>query len=178
MLSNICLTYLGTSQVHALRHTFAVGMMRSGAPITELAGRLGHTDIKITSIYWLFSNVRATRGKIAILLEQVRRHPPLSLHHSPHTKAFCRSECAKVRRDWGISRRGDQKKKLCRLFPICIDDVFIKRVFTLKPCQFHDVRHRHGFALIQLFGSFQFLRINRIFRFWSASGSPSCTCRV
>jgi integrase len=50
-LSNICLTYLGTSQVHALRHTFAVGMMRSGAPITELAGRLGHTDIKITSIY-------------------------------------------------------------------------------------------------------------------------------
>ncbi len=50
-LSNICLTYLGTSQVHALRHTFAVGMMRSGAPITELGGRLGHTDIKITSIY-------------------------------------------------------------------------------------------------------------------------------
>ncbi len=50
-LSNICLAYLGTSQVHALRHTFAVGMMRSGAPITELAGRLGHTDIKITSIY-------------------------------------------------------------------------------------------------------------------------------
>jgi site-specific recombinase XerD len=50
-LSNICTTYMGTGQVHALRHTFAVGMMRSGAPITELAGRLGHTDIKITSIY-------------------------------------------------------------------------------------------------------------------------------
>lgn len=50
-LSNICRAYMGTGQVHALRHTFAVGMMRSGAPITELAGRLGHTDIKITSIY-------------------------------------------------------------------------------------------------------------------------------
>jgi integrase/recombinase XerD len=50
-LSNICRSYMGTGQVHALRHTFAVGMMRSGAPITELAGRLGHTDIKVTSIY-------------------------------------------------------------------------------------------------------------------------------
>lgn len=50
-LSNICADYLETSKVHALRHTFAVGMVRSGAPITDLAGRLGHTDIKITQIY-------------------------------------------------------------------------------------------------------------------------------
>ena len=50
-LSNICADYLDTSKVHALRHTFAVGMVRSGAPITDLAGRLGHTDIKITSLY-------------------------------------------------------------------------------------------------------------------------------
>ncbi len=40
-LSNICAEYLDTSKVHALRHTFAVGMVRSGAPITDLAGRLG-----------------------------------------------------------------------------------------------------------------------------------------
>ncbi len=50
-LSNICLAVLDTGKVHALRHTFAVGMIRSGAPITELAGRLGHTDIKITQTY-------------------------------------------------------------------------------------------------------------------------------
>lgn len=50
-LSNICAAYLDTSKVHALRHTFAVGMIRSGAPITDLAGRLGHTDIKITQTY-------------------------------------------------------------------------------------------------------------------------------
>src|SRR5260370_2191207 len=50
-LSNICGEYLDTSKVHALRHTFAVGMVRSGAPITGLAGRLGHTYIQITQIY-------------------------------------------------------------------------------------------------------------------------------
>lgn len=50
-LSNICADHLETSKVHALRHTFSVGMIRSGAPITDLAGRLGHTDIKITQIY-------------------------------------------------------------------------------------------------------------------------------
>jgi len=50
-LSNICAAHLDTSKVHALRHTFAVGMVRSGAPITDLAGRLGHTDIKITQLY-------------------------------------------------------------------------------------------------------------------------------
>ncbi len=50
-LSNICADYLETSKVHALRHTFAVGMVRSGAPITDLAGRLGHTDSKITQLY-------------------------------------------------------------------------------------------------------------------------------
>lgn len=50
-LSNICAAHLDTSKVHALRHTFAVGMVRSGAPITDLAGRLGHTDLKITQLY-------------------------------------------------------------------------------------------------------------------------------
>jgi integrase len=50
-LSNICLDILDTGKVHALRHTFAVGMIRSGAPITDLASRLGHTDIKITQTY-------------------------------------------------------------------------------------------------------------------------------
>jgi site-specific recombinase XerD len=37
--------------VHALRHTFTVGMLRSGAPLTDVADHLGHTDIKITQRY-------------------------------------------------------------------------------------------------------------------------------
>jgi integrase/recombinase XerD len=50
-LSNVCLEVLDTGKVHTLRHTFAVGMIRAGAPITDLASRLGHTDIKITQAY-------------------------------------------------------------------------------------------------------------------------------
>ena len=50
-LSDICAAHMETSKVHALRHTFAVGMIRSDAPITDLAGRLGHTDIRITQAY-------------------------------------------------------------------------------------------------------------------------------
>ena len=50
-LSNIVAAHLPTTKVHALRHSFAVGMIRSGAPITDLADHLGHTDIKITRIY-------------------------------------------------------------------------------------------------------------------------------
>ena len=50
-LRRICENYLATGKTHALRHTFAVGMMNSGAPITDLGDRLGHTDVKITQIY-------------------------------------------------------------------------------------------------------------------------------
>lgn len=50
-LSAICRQTLGTSKNHALRHSFAVAMIRSGAPITDLAQALGHTDIKITQLY-------------------------------------------------------------------------------------------------------------------------------
>jgi integrase len=50
-LARICERYLDTSKVHALRHTFAHGMIQIGAPITDLAGRLGHSDIRITQRY-------------------------------------------------------------------------------------------------------------------------------
>src|SRR5258708_3244624 len=50
-LSAICRQTLGTSKNHTLRHSFAVAMIRSGAPITDLAEALGHTDIKITQLY-------------------------------------------------------------------------------------------------------------------------------
>jgi integrase len=50
-LSNITARYLPTSKVHATRHSFVVGMLRAGAPLTDVADHLGHTDIKITRIY-------------------------------------------------------------------------------------------------------------------------------
>ena len=50
-LSNIVAAHMPTSKVHALRHTFTVGMLRSGAPLTDVADHLGHTDIKITRLY-------------------------------------------------------------------------------------------------------------------------------
>jgi len=50
-LSAICRDAFGTSKNHALRHTFADSEIRLGAPITDLAARLGHTDIKITQRY-------------------------------------------------------------------------------------------------------------------------------
>jgi integrase len=50
-LSNIVAAHLPTSKVHALRHSFVVGMLRSGAPLTDVADHLGHTDIKITRLY-------------------------------------------------------------------------------------------------------------------------------
>jgi len=50
-LSDIVKKHLGTSKVHALRHTFSVGMMRSGASITDLQQRLGHESVRTTQIY-------------------------------------------------------------------------------------------------------------------------------
>jgi integrase len=50
-LSNICATYLGTSKFHATRHTFVVGEVRSGAPLTDIANHIGHTDIRVTQLY-------------------------------------------------------------------------------------------------------------------------------
>ena len=50
-LSNIIAAHLPTSKFHATRHTFTVGMLRSGAPLTDVADHLGHTDIKITRLY-------------------------------------------------------------------------------------------------------------------------------
>jgi site-specific recombinase XerD len=50
-LSAVCRQSFGTSKNHALRHSFADSMVRLGAPITDLAAALGHTDIKITQHY-------------------------------------------------------------------------------------------------------------------------------
>jgi len=50
-VSNICKRYLGTSKVHATRHTFAVGMERAGANLSDIGARLGHANLKTTSDY-------------------------------------------------------------------------------------------------------------------------------
>jgi site-specific recombinase XerD len=50
-LSDICTTYLQTSKAHSTRHAFSVGIIQAGAPVTELQGRLGHSDVKTTMIY-------------------------------------------------------------------------------------------------------------------------------
>lgn len=36
---------------HALRHTFAMAMLASGATVQELSSALGHSNISTTSIY-------------------------------------------------------------------------------------------------------------------------------
>src|SRR5260370_7303969 len=50
-LSNICVAYLETSKVHALRHTFSVATLQPDTPITNLPRILPHTAIKITQAY-------------------------------------------------------------------------------------------------------------------------------
>lgn len=44
-------TYLGTSKVHATRHTFAVTMAHDGASLAEIAKGLGHKNLGTTSRY-------------------------------------------------------------------------------------------------------------------------------
>lgn len=50
-VADICQKHLGTSKVHTLRHTFAVAMEQSGAPLSEIQKRLGHESAATTSIY-------------------------------------------------------------------------------------------------------------------------------
>lgn len=50
-VSDICKKHLGTSKVHATRHTFAIGMEEAGAKLSDIGARLGHSDLKTTSKY-------------------------------------------------------------------------------------------------------------------------------
>ena len=62
-LNDICETYLGTTKIHALRHTFAVEMEKAGAPLSEIQARLGHENITTTSIY--MKSVRSAENPYA-----------------------------------------------------------------------------------------------------------------
>jgi site-specific recombinase XerD len=50
-VSDICQARLGTTKVHATRHTFALGMVKSGAPMNAIQARLGHANLSTTSRY-------------------------------------------------------------------------------------------------------------------------------
>jgi len=50
-LNKICDARLGVSKVHSLRHTFADAMEESGAKLTEIRDRLGHSNSATTDKY-------------------------------------------------------------------------------------------------------------------------------
>lgn len=50
-LNKICAARLGVSKVHSLRHTFADAMEESGAKLTEIRDRLGHSNSATTDKY-------------------------------------------------------------------------------------------------------------------------------
>lgn len=50
-IADICESYLGTSKVHATRHTFALMMEEQGAKLSDIGARLGHNNLKTTSDY-------------------------------------------------------------------------------------------------------------------------------
>jgi integrase/recombinase XerD len=68
-IADICLERLGTSKIHATRHTFAVMMEQAGASLSDIGARLGHSDLKTTSDYMkrLHSAENAYAGKLESL---------------------------------------------------------------------------------------------------------------
>jgi integrase len=50
-IARICERWLGTSKVHALRHTFARTMEDQGAKVSEIQARLGHSSLATTGRY-------------------------------------------------------------------------------------------------------------------------------
>jgi len=50
-VSDICSKRLGTTKVHSTRHTFAHGMERVGARLSDIQARLGHASAATTSRY-------------------------------------------------------------------------------------------------------------------------------
>jgi site-specific recombinase XerD len=51
MIARLAEQHLGTSKVHALRHTFAREMEADGAKTSEIQARLGHASMATTGIY-------------------------------------------------------------------------------------------------------------------------------
>ena len=68
-IGQICLKRLGTSKVHATRHTFAMGMFESGATPREVQSKLLQSSLHTTSLYGdkLQSAKNERAGKLAQL---------------------------------------------------------------------------------------------------------------
>jgi integrase len=68
-VSDICKDRLGTSKVHATRHTFAIGMEEAGATLSDIGARLGHANLKTTSDY--MQRLHSAENKYASELEKM-----------------------------------------------------------------------------------------------------------
>jgi len=60
-IRRLCETHLGTTKVHALRHTFARTMEETGAKLSEIQQRLGHANAATTGFTWRRCGGRRTR---------------------------------------------------------------------------------------------------------------------
>ena len=67
-ISLVCERWLGTSKVHATRHSFAALMEQSGARVSEIQARLGHASIQTTGRY--LQALASDRNPYAPALEQ------------------------------------------------------------------------------------------------------------
>ena len=69
-IRRLCEQYLGTTKVHSLRHTFARTLEETGAKLSEIQARLGHTNAATTGIYMsaLHSNENPHADALAELL--------------------------------------------------------------------------------------------------------------
>lgn len=68
-VADICKKYLGTSKVHTTRHTFAIGMEKAGANLSDIGARLGHANLKTTSDYMV--RLHSAENKYASELEKM-----------------------------------------------------------------------------------------------------------
>jgi site-specific recombinase XerD len=50
-IADVCKKRLGTSKVHATRHSFSHAMAAAGAPVAEIQARLGHASLATTGRY-------------------------------------------------------------------------------------------------------------------------------
>lgn len=68
-LADICERRLGTSKFHSIRHTFARAMEDSGAKVSDIQARLGHSSLATTGRYLaaLHSDTNAHADQLAAL---------------------------------------------------------------------------------------------------------------
>src|SRR5258706_2823861 len=50
-IADLCERRMGTSKIHALRHTFAHAMESAGAKVSDIQARLGHESLATTGRY-------------------------------------------------------------------------------------------------------------------------------